>query len=68
MTFLEIFADGTSSQFEGAATVIGQAVTFTIEVQDNGEPGKDDWFSISIPELGYEESGSLAKGNIQVHE
>ena len=67
MTFLEIFADGTSGIFEGTGKVNGQAVTFTIEVQDNGEPGKQDWFSISIPELGYEESGTLAKGNIQVH-
>lgn len=41
-------------------------VTFTITVQDNGEPGSKDTFSISIP--GYpSHQGNLSSGNIQVH-
>jgi hypothetical protein len=67
MTFLQVSDDGTSGIFRGTATVNGQQVTFEIQVQDNGEPGRNDWFSISIPELGYVASGPLTRGNIQVH-
>jgi hypothetical protein len=67
MTFLQILGDSISGKFRGTGTANGQSVTFEIQVTDNGEPGKNDWFSISIPELGYEASGTLAKGNIQVH-
>ncbi len=41
--------------------------TFVVEVVDNGEPGIDDTFSISVSN-GYEASGNLVGGNIQLHE
>ena len=45
--------------------------TFTILVEDNGEPGKNDFFSITIKNSDglviYEQEGNLSKGNIQIH-
>jgi hypothetical protein len=67
MTFLQTLGDSISGKFRGTGTANGPSVTFEIQVTDNGEPGKNDWFSIRIPGLGYEASGTLAKGNIQVH-
>jgi hypothetical protein len=40
---------------------------FTVETVDNGEPGRNDRFSISIGSPAtYSASGALARGNIQV--
>ncbi len=40
--------------------------TFTVEVEDNGEPGKNDIFNISLSD-GYSAGGTLGGGNIQIH-
>ncbi|HKN56908.1 MAG TPA: sialidase family protein, partial [Amycolatopsis sp.] len=42
------------------------AVTYTVRVQDNGDPGTNDFFSIVIP--GFPSAqGTLTQGNIQFH-
>ncbi|MDQ6892346.1 MAG: hypothetical protein M3167_06665 [Acidobacteriota bacterium] len=54
--------------FTGHGHVDGDAVTFTVRVQDNGEPGTNDYFEIHI--LGgrvSNRSGNLSQGNIQIH-
>jgi hypothetical protein len=43
----------------------GVAVDFTVVATDNGEPGTTDRFSISW--TGYSDSGTLIRGNIQIH-
>jgi hypothetical protein len=42
------------------------AVTFRIDVTDNGEPGKTDRLSITLSS-GYTRTGTLTRGNIQIH-
>jgi len=37
-----------------------------VDVADNGEPGRDDTFSLKLSN-GYTASGKLAGGNIQLH-
>jgi hypothetical protein len=58
----------TGRHFEGACTVNGASgFKYWVDVEDNGEPGKDvDYFSISVSN-GYKASGKLAGGNIQLH-
>lgn len=67
MVSLSINPDMTKGDFTGMGTVSGNPVTFKVHVEDNGEPGKNDKFSITIPELSYTKSGTLIKGNIQIH-
>jgi hypothetical protein len=40
---------------------------FTVMVEDCGEPGRNDFFDISIPVYSESRSGPLDRGNIQVH-
>lgn len=40
--------------------------SFSVRVVDNGEPGNNDFFSITLG-TGYAASGTLAGGNIQIH-
>jgi hypothetical protein len=60
---------GTTAFLTGPATQDGQpAGQFTVEVQDNGEPGTTDNFSItteSVPP--HAAGGTLQGGNIQIH-
>jgi hypothetical protein len=50
----------------GTGHVGGTPVTFTVRVQDNGEAGTNDFFSIVMP--GFPSSqGTLTQGNIQFH-
>jgi hypothetical protein len=68
MTSLTINADKTKGTLSGTATVNGvEGFTFIVEVEDNSEPGRNDKFKITIPELGYTKDGSLLRGNIQIH-
>jgi hypothetical protein len=52
--------------FGGHATVNGVATTYTIQVEDGGEPGGSDAFSIQTGN-GYAAGGTLMDGNVQVH-
>jgi hypothetical protein len=56
-----------SATVRGEGVNNGHAVTFTVEVIDNGEPGRTDVFGISLSD-GYSRSGTLTNGNLQVHE
>jgi len=57
----------TSRQIKGTAEVNGQGgFTYVADVADNGEPGRNDSFSLKLSN-GYTASGTLAGGNIQLH-
>jgi hypothetical protein len=58
---------GNSATFSGSCTKNDAACTFTVTVQDNGEPGKGvDKFTISVSGEPVE-GGTITKGNVQVH-
>src|SRR5882762_766698 len=62
----------TSRHFEGSAEVNGVAgYTYSVEVADNGEPGRGaDTFAITLSNNGsvmYQAAGTLGGGNIQLH-
>jgi hypothetical protein len=67
MTFLEVSSDKTWANFEGEYTIDGlEGFTYTVYVEDNGEPGKDDVFIITLND-GYSAGGTVLHGNIQIH-
>jgi len=73
MTLLSVNPANTQAIFTGTASIDQQSgFTFIITVQDNGEPGTNDFFSITIFDSGgssiYQKDGTLKKGNIQTHE
>jgi len=59
---------GNTRTFSGDAEINGQSgFTYTVTVQDNGEPGAgQDTFSIQLSN-GYSASGILGGGNIEIH-
>src|SRR5881628_2471493 len=63
-TAMTNFVPGCTSQIDGNATANSTPVTFNVTVEDQGEPGTSDTFSIEVPELGYIRSGTLGGGNI----
>jgi len=59
--------NATTRRIEGTAVLKdGTAVTFVVTVEDLGEPGTSDTFSISLSS-GYAASGTLVGGNVQIH-
>lgn len=56
---------GTHATIVGTGVADGIAVAFRIEIDDLGEPGRNDTFAISWP--GYSANGVLNGGNIQIH-
>lgn len=63
----KVDCSGSSARIEGEGTNNGVAATFIVDVVDNGEAGTTDTFSIRIVPPGYMKSGTLTRGNIQVH-
>jgi hypothetical protein len=62
-----IFIDPVTRQIEGTCTINGQgSFTYTVVVVDNGEPGRNDSFSLVLSN-DYSVSGTLKGGNIQLH-
>lgn len=57
---------GTHATFFGQATVAGVATNYRIDVDDLGEPGTGDTFTIQT-DSGYVAAGVLQGGNIQIH-
>jgi hypothetical protein len=56
-----------SRRITGNAEVNGVGgFTYTVDVTDAGEPGREDTFSITVSN-GYSASGTLQGGNIQLH-
>jgi hypothetical protein len=66
LTSVSCASDGKTATIKGAGKDGDNAVTFTITVVDNGEPGSKDTYGISLSD-GYANSGTLSKGNVQVH-
>ncbi len=62
-----IVIDAITRQIEGVAKVNDQgSFTYKVVVVDNGEPGRNDSFSIELSN-GYNASGTCQGGNIQIH-
>jgi hypothetical protein len=62
-----IVIDAFTRQIEGVARVNDHnMVTYKVVVTDNGEPGRNDKFSLELSN-GYFISGTLDGGNIQLH-
>lgn len=60
------FDDATRSvTIEGNGVNAGEMVDFMVIATDNGDPGTNDEFSISLSS-GYSKSGTLIRGNIQI--
>jgi hypothetical protein len=64
--------DAVTRQINYDVTIDGAVGTAQVVVADNGEPGRDDTFSIALS-TGYSQGGSLGGngpggGNIQLHE
>jgi hypothetical protein len=57
---------GNSATFSGTCTKNDAPCTFTVTIQDNGEPGTSDKFTIAVSGEPVE-GGTITKGNIQVH-
>jgi hypothetical protein len=56
----------TSRRIRGTCDINGESGTYVVNVADNGEPGRQDTFSIELSNL-YTASGLLEGGNIQLH-
>jgi hypothetical protein len=57
----------TTRHIEGTADIDGTPGTYTVDVADNGEPGKNaDSFSLTLS-TGYRATAVLSGGNIQLH-
>lgn len=67
---ITVYVEGgtrTSRHWEGDAEVDGMAgFTYSVDVADNGEPGRVDTFRITLSN-GYSAGGTLQGGNIQLH-
>jgi len=57
---------GNSASFSGTCTKNGAPCTFKVNVEDNGEPGRADKFTIAVSGEPVQ-GGTLDKGNIQIH-
>jgi len=66
VTFTSLVIAANTATFSGTCTNNGAPCTFTVNVTDNGEPGKNDTFTISVSG-GPPEGGRLRSGNIQIH-
>ena len=62
-TFVE---NGDHVTFSGTALVNGMSTSYRIDVSDNAEPG-DGADTFTIHADGYDASGTLTQGNIQIH-
>ncbi len=66
-TFTSLMIVGHTATFAGAGAIDLLPRSFTVTVTDEGEPGRNDRFSISFSD-GPTEAGTLRSGNIQIHE
>lgn len=71
VTFLLV--TGSTAEFRGSCTYSGGSCTYTVNIQDNADPGKNkDRFAISVfdfsGKLVYQRGGLLLDGNIKIRE
>ncbi len=63
-----VVVNATTRHIEGTAEINGQGgFIYQVDVADYGEPGRNDTFALSLSN-GYMASGTLAGGNIQLHQ
>jgi hypothetical protein len=67
--YTAMLINGDEVSLSGSASdANGTTVTFFLTATDNGEPGKgSDTIRLQVPEHGYDRSGTLGGGNIQLH-
>jgi hypothetical protein len=63
--FTSLVVTGNQARLTGTAKVGQQTVSFIATFIDNGDPGKRDYFSISLSN-GYSAGNNLSSGNVQV--
>ncbi len=62
-----VVLSSTARRIDGNCEIDGRGgFTYRVEVSDNGEPGRNDTFSLRLSN-GYSAAGSLGGGNIQLH-
>lgn len=61
-----VIVDATTRHIEGTCEINGVPGTYSADVSDLGEPGRDDTFSLTLSN-GYSAAGKLGGGNIQIH-
>ena len=62
-----VVVNGNCATILGTATVNGTpGFGYQVDVCDNGEPGKDDTFTIVMSDS-YSRTGTLGGGNVQIH-
>lgn len=67
VTAYRVGATPNARHIEGTAEIDGATGhTYSVDVEDNGQPGRNDVFTIHLSN-GYEAGGSLGGGNIQLH-
>jgi len=68
MTVTDLNVCGNKATFSGSCTKNGAPCTFNVTVEDNGESGREDRFTIWVSGEKFVEgaSGPLLKGNIQI--
>jgi len=70
-TSITVYVQGptiTSRHFEGDAEVNGAAgYRYSVDVDDQGEPGRMDTLSLRLEDGSYQDGGNLQGGNIQLH-
>jgi Beta-propeller repeat len=67
LTFTSLVIAAKTATFSGTCTKNGAPCTFTVNVTDNGEPGVNDSFVISV-DGGAPQGGTLLSGNIQIQQ
>jgi hypothetical protein len=65
-SIMSVTCSGKTGKITGTGKNNGDAAQFTINVGDNVEPGSADTYQLDL-EPGGTRSGTLSKGNIQVH-
>lgn len=66
VSFTSFNVTGNISTYAGTCTLNGAACTFSVSVTDNGEPGANDVFTISV-NAGPNQGGVLRSGNVKIH-
>jgi hypothetical protein len=65
-----VIVDATTRHIDGTAEVNGvSGYTYSVDVADNGEPGRKDTFKLTLSNMSnkYSAGGLLDGGNIQLH-
>ncbi len=61
-----LMVSAETRHIEGTCEIDGSPGTYQVDVTDNGEPGRNDIFQISLSN-GYSAGGTLGGGNIKLH-